>query len=183
MSGPSMGTYVAMLRGVNVGAKNRIKMPALAKLFEELGHADVVTYIQSGNVVFKSRSTSANTLARNIEKGIAADLGCEVAVLLRSKAELARLVKANPFLRTKADPKYLHVTFLAEEPDAASLRAVKAYDAGSDEFVVRGRDVCLHCPNGYGTTKINNGFFEKRLQAIATTRNWNSVTKLLELAG
>jgi uncharacterized protein (DUF1697 family) len=178
-----MGTYVAMLRGVNVGAKNRITMPALAQVFEDLGHADVVTYIQSGNVVFRSPVKTERTVARKIEQRIEADLGCDVAVLLRSKEELARVVKANPFLRKKADPKYLHVTFLAEEPDAALVRGAKEYDAGKDEFVVRGRDVYLHCPGGYGTTKINNGFFEKRLQAIATTRNWNSVTKLLELAG
>jgi uncharacterized protein (DUF1697 family) len=178
-----MGTYVAMLRGVNVGAHNRIKMPALVQLFEELGHTDVVTYIQSGNVVFRSRSKSASTLARNIEKRIAGDLGCDVAVLLRSKEELAQVVKANPFLRKKADPKYLHVTFLAEEPDEALVRAVKDFDAGHDEFVVRGRDVYLHCPGGYGNTKLNGTFVERRLQAISTTRNWNSVTKLLQLVG
>jgi uncharacterized protein (DUF1697 family) len=177
-----MPVYVAMLRGVNVGAKNRIKVSALAQVFTDLGHADVVTYIQSGNVVFKSAGKSAPTLARAIEARIAADLGCDVAVLLRSKAELARVARGNPFL-PEADPARLHVTFLAEKPDASSVRAVNAYDAGTDAFVVRGRDVYLHTPNGYGNTKINNGFFEKRLQAIATTRNWNSVTKLLELAG
>jgi uncharacterized protein (DUF1697 family) len=177
-----MGTYVAMLRGVNVGPHNRIKMPVLQQLFTELGHTGVVTYIQSGNVVFKSRSKSATALARDIEKRIATDLGCDVAVLLRSQEELGRVVKGNPFLRTQPDPARLHVTFLAEEPDAALVRAVKDYDAGNDEFVVHGREVYLHTPNGYGNTKINNGFFEKRLQAIATTRNWNSVTKLLELA-
>jgi uncharacterized protein (DUF1697 family) len=179
-----MAIYVAMLRGINVGPHNRIKMPALADLFSELGHTDVVTYIQSGNVVFKSRSKSAATLARNIEKRIASDLGCEVAVLLRSQEELGRAVKANPFLKQKkADPKHLHVTFLAGEPDAALVRAAKEFDVGHDEFVVRGRDVYLHCPTGYGNTKINNGYFEKKLKTLATTRNWNSVTKLLELAG
>ena len=176
-------TFVAMLRGVNVGAHNRIKMPALQQLFVDLGHSDVVTFIQSGNVVFKSRSKREITLARNVEKRIASDLGCDVSVLLRTKEELAAVVKANPFAKQKADPKHLHVTFLAEEPDAALVRAVKEFDAGNDEFVVRGRDVYLHCPSGYGNTKINNGFFEKRLETLATTRNWNSVTKLLELAG
>jgi uncharacterized protein (DUF1697 family) len=176
-----MSVYVAMLRGVNVGAKNRIKMPALQRAFEDLGHADVVTYIQSGNVVFESASKSATALARAIEARIAKDLGCDVAVLLRSKAELARVVRSNPFL-PQADPARVHVTFLAEKPDAALVRAVNDYDAKGDAFVVRGRDVYLHTPNGYGNTKINNAFFEKKLNAVATTRNWNSVTKLLELA-
>jgi uncharacterized protein (DUF1697 family) len=178
-----MPAYVAMLRGVNVGARNRIKMPALAKVFEDLGHTDVVTYIQSGNVVFKSRSTSESVLSRKLEACISSDLGGDVAVLLRTRAELATVVRANPFLKQNADPSKLHVTFLAARPDAALVKKAAAFDAGADEFVVRGRDVYLHCPNGYGTTKINNGFFEKKLQATATTRNWNSVTKLLELAG
>ena len=122
-------------------------------------------------------------MARSVEQRIASDLGCDVSVLLRTKEELAAVVKANPFVKQSADPKDLHMTFLADEPDAALLRAVKEFDAGNDTFVVRGRDVYLHCPSGYGNTKVNNGFFEKRLKTLATTRNWNSVTKLLELAG
>jgi uncharacterized protein (DUF1697 family) len=177
-----MTTYVAMLRGVNVGPHNRIKMPALAQLFTDLGHSGVVTYIQSGNVVFTSGSKSSTALARAIEARIARELGCDVAVLLRTKDELAKVMRANPFLREQADPARLHVTFLAEKPDAARVRAVREFDAGADELVVRGRDVYLHCPKGYGTTKLNNGFFEKRLHAVATTRNWNSVGKLLDLA-
>ena len=85
-----MSAYVAMLRGVNVGARNRIKMPALAQLFRDLGHTDVVTYIQSGNVVFRSRSTSESALARKIEARIADELGCDVAVLLRTRARARR---------------------------------------------------------------------------------------------
>jgi len=177
-----MSVYVAMLRGVNVGARNRIKMPALAQVFSDLGHTDVVTYIESGNVVFKSRSKRAPAVARVIEERIASDLGCDVAVLLRTQEELAEIARSNPYSRQQDDTKQLHVTFLAETPDAALVRAMNDYDAGNDTFVVRGRDVYLHTPNGYGNTKINNGFFEKRLKAVATTRNWNSVTKLLELA-
>jgi|1186.fasta_scaffold129521_2 uncharacterized protein (DUF1697 family) len=176
-----MSVYVAMLRGVNVGAHNRIKMPALAQLFSDIGHTDVVTYIQSGNVVFKSRAGAA-AVTRTIEQRIADDLGCDVAVLLRTKDELARIVRTNPFLGKHNDPAQLHVTFLAEKPAATLVRAVNEYDAGNDAFVVQGRDVFLHTPGGYGKTKINNGFFEQRLKAVATTRNWKSVTKLLELA-
>jgi len=177
-----MTTFVAMLRGVNVGARNKIKMADLEALFVGLGHTAVVTYIQSGNVVFKGRSKSSTTAARGIEARITRDLGLDVRVLVRTHEELGKVARANPFLKSGADGARLHVTFLADKPDAELLRAVSAFDAGIDEFRVVGREVYLHCPNGYGNTKINNGFFEKRLQAIATTRNWNTVTKLLDLA-
>jgi uncharacterized protein (DUF1697 family) len=143
----------------------------------------VVTFIQSGNVVFKSRSKSSAAVTRGIEERIARDLGLDVAVLLRTKDELARVVSGNPFLRTKADRSKLHVTFLAEAPDAELVRAAAEVDAGKDEMRVRGRDVFLSCPGGYGNTKLSGTFIEKRLRTVATTRNWNTVTKLLELAG
>ena len=178
-----MPTYVAMLRGVNVGAHNRIKMPALTDLFVALGHTDVVTYIQSGNVVFKSRSKSAAAVARGIASAIEAELGSDVAVLIRSKEELAGIVKANPFLRAKVDPARLHVTLLAEAPAADAARALEQFDAGSDEASVVGREVYLHCPNGYGNTKLNPALIERRLGTTSTTRNWKTITTLLELAG
>jgi len=176
-----MGRYVAMLRGVNVGGK-QIKMTALSALFSDLGYDDVVTYIQSGNVVFTSSSRGADALTRAIEGRIMRDLRMDVRVLLRSRADLERVQRANPLLRTGADPAKLHVTFLATKPAPALVRAAGELDFGADEFRVVGREVYVHCPNGYGRTKINNKFFEKKLQAAATTRNWNTVNKLLDLA-
>ena len=177
-----MPTHVAMLRGVNVGAHNRIKMPVLVALFDGLGHADVVTYIQSGNVVFKSRSQSTGALEQGIEQAITRELGLDVAVLVRSASELAAVAKNNPFLRDGVDGSKLHVTFLKAKPNAALVREIETVSAGRDERRVRGREVYLHCPGGYGNTKLNGSFVEKRLNAVTTTRNWNSVTKLLELA-
>jgi uncharacterized protein (DUF1697 family) len=170
-----------MLRAVNV-AGTQIKMPALASVFRELGYADVVTYIQSGNVVFTTGAKSPAALERAIERAIARALGVDARTLVRTKPELDRVLRANPFLETGADPSKLHVTFLATKPAAASVRAAGTFDAGADEFRVVGREVYVHCPNGYGRTKINNTFFEKKLQAVATTRNWNTVNKLAELA-
>jgi uncharacterized protein (DUF1697 family) len=158
-------------------------MPVLEALFAGLGYSDVVTYIQSGNVVFAGRSKNAAAIARNIEEDITRELGLDVAVLLRTKEELAELARTNPFLRTDADPFKLHVTFLAESPPAALARAVEEFDAGPDEARVVGRDVYLHCPSGYGNTKLSGAFVERRLKTVATTRNWNTVTKLVELAG
>jgi len=178
-----MPTNVAMLRGVNVGARNKLNMGDLEALFVALGHTSVVTYIQSGNVVFHSRSARTASVVQGIEERLERDLGLQVAVLLRTKDELGDVARSNPFLRTAADPARLHVTFLAEIPDAALVRTVEAVDSAPDELRVQGRNVFLHCPTGYGTTKLNNGFLERKLRATATTRNWNTVTKLVELAG
>jgi uncharacterized protein (DUF1697 family) len=173
--------YVALLRSVNVGGR-RVNMKQLAALFTGLGYEDVVTYIQSGNVVFSTGSRSANTVERAIEARIRRELDVEVSTLIRTKAELDRILRTNPFVGTKADPSRLHVTFLAARPAAALVRMADEFDAGSDEFRVVGREVYVHCPNGYGTTKINNTFFEKKLQTVATTRNWSTVNRLAELS-
>jgi uncharacterized protein (DUF1697 family) len=114
-----MPTYVAILRSVNVGSHNRIKMPVLEVLFAGLGYSDVVTYIQSGNVVFAGRSKNAASVARNIEEGITRELGLDVAVLLRTKEELAELARANPFLTKRASSG---VTSISTAPAATATR-------------------------------------------------------------
>lgn len=157
-------------------------MADLRALVEGLGADDVTTYVQSGNVVLKAAAKS-DELARKIEERIRRDHGLEVPVLLRTKAQLARLVTHNPFVRSRKDPAMLHVTFLADTPDRARLRKLDAQDAPPDEFQVVGREVYLHCPNGYGRSKLTNAFFEKQLAVVATTRNWRTVTTLAELAG
>ena len=177
-----MGAYVAMLRGINVAGKNKIKMPELQALFVGLGHGDVTTYIQSGNVVFTSSATSTSALVSAIEKRIAREFDVDVVALVRTKAELGKVIAGNPFVRARADLAKLHVTFLAKKPGAALVRALDGLSADPDEFRVLGREVYLHCPAGYGTTKLNNAFWERRLKTAATTRNWNTITKLFELA-
>jgi uncharacterized protein (DUF1697 family) len=174
-----MPTYVALLRGINLGARNKIAMADLRDLFEAIGAEDVTTYVQSGNVVFRSASRSAEKLEREIEKRIKADLGLEVAVLVRTRAQLAKLVDGDPF----RDPKTVHVTFLAQKPTAARVRTLDPERSPGDEFRVIGRDVYLRCPNGYGPSKFSNAYFEKQLAVAATTRNWRTVAKLAELAG
>ena len=175
-----MPSYVALLRGVNVGGRNQVKMTALRDLFVDLGHTDAATFIQSGNVVFKSPDRSTSGLASAIEARIARDLGLAVRVLLRTKAELGKVIAGNPF--PKADLTKVHVTFLAGKPEAALVRAVADHESPPDEFRVIGREVYVHCPAGYGKTKLNNAFWDRRLKTVSTARNWNSVTKLFELA-
>jgi uncharacterized protein (DUF1697 family) len=177
-----MATYVALLRGINLGSRNRVSMPDLRELFLALGSENVETYVQSGNVVFESATRDAAKLTAEIEKRIAGDLGLEVTVLLRTKAQLAKLLAGNPFSKSEKDPTKLHVTFLAAKPAAARVRELDAKYGDPDEFRVVGPDVYLHTPGGYGRSKLSNAYFERRLGVPATTRNWKTVTKLAELA-
>jgi uncharacterized protein (DUF1697 family) len=166
--------YAAMLRGINLGSRNRVAMPALRELFESLGFSDVVTYVQSGNVVFSSSSKpDGSVLARRIET----DLGATSPVLIRSAAQLKKLVAGNPF----KDVANTHVTLLDGTAKPADVKAIDAEKFAPDEFAVVGSDVYLRCPNGYGRSKLNNAFWEKKLGRVATTRNWKTVTALADL--
>ena len=175
-------TYVALLRAVNLGSRNKVSMPDLRALFEALGAGDVETYVQSGTVVFKSAVESPHELTRAIEERIARGLGLDVAVVLRTNAELEQLVARNPFAEAEPDHMKLHVTFLAERPDRERAGALAAQDFAPDELRVSRDDVYLHCPNGYGRSKLRNPSILKQLGVAATTRNWRTVTKLAELA-
>lgn len=174
-----VSTYAALLRGINLGARNKVAMADLRALFEELGAADVATYLQSGNVVFRS-AARRNELAAAVEDGLRRDLGVDVKVLLRTRKELGRVVGGNPF--AKRDAKALHVTFLDAKPNAARVKGLDPRRSEPDEFHVVGQEVYLHCPHGYGRSKLSNAYFEKELGVPATTRNWKTVTALAELA-
>jgi uncharacterized protein (DUF1697 family) len=170
-------TYVALLRGINVSGRNKIAMGDLRDLFETLGHTDVRTYIQSGNVVFAAKAETPPRVQAAIEKRIADAFGLDVGVLVRTRGELATVLKRNPF---GADA---YVTFLDHVPGRALVTAIDPAPFAPDEFTVHGREVFVRCPNGYGRTKINNTFFERKLAAKATTRNWKTVTTLYEWTG
>lgn len=175
-----MRVYVAMLRGINVSGKNTIKMSDLQALFVGLGHTDVITYIQSGNVVFRSSAKTAAALESAIERRIERELGFKVPVVIRTKPELAKVIAANPF--GGLDISKVHVTFLAQKPDAALVRVLADHQSPPDEFRIVAREVYLYCPEGSGNSKLNNAFWERKLKVRATARNWNTVTKLLDLA-
>ena len=171
-----MARYAALVRGINVGGRSKVSMPDLRAVFEALGYEDVATYIQSGNVVFSGGKVDVAA----IERRLADDVGVEASVLVRTAAELAAVASGNPFVKRKLDPATLHVTFLAKVPRGATLDVP---DGEPDELTVVGREVYLHCPNGYGRTKVNNAYIEKKLGLAATTRNWRSVLKLAEMTG
>lgn len=156
-------------------------MKALKALFEGLGLTDVTTYVQSGNVVFRANEDPSPTA---LEAAIEEEFGIDVTVLLRTHKELAAVVEANPFLRGDGvDRSRLHVTFVAEKPANDALAGVDAARCAPDEFRLIRREIYLHVPNGYGRSKLSNDLFERRLRLRATTRNWNTVTKLTELSG
>jgi uncharacterized protein (DUF1697 family) len=174
-------TLVAMLRGINVSGRNRLSMEDLRALVVAAGGRDVRTYIQSGNAVFGSRRSPA-ALATSLEKALEDALGTRVPVLVRTEDELEGVVRANPFVAAGEDPGVLHVTFLGAVPDPEAVATALTRPAGDDEFRVIGRQAYLRCPGGYGNTKLTNTFFERTLRSEATTRNWRTVTKLVELA-
>lgn len=172
-----MATYVALLRGVNVGGKNKVPMAELRAMFEALGHGEVRTFIQSGNVVFTARRAVTPT---SLESAIAKELGLTTTVVLRTPVELAKVVKVNPF--RSADPSTLHVGFMVKEPPAAAVAKLDGEPFEPDEFAVRGREIYFHLPNGMGRTKLP-GYLDRRLKIPTTVRNWKTVNKLIELAG
>jgi uncharacterized protein (DUF1697 family) len=172
-----------MLRGINVAGQNRIKMPELKTLCEALGLAGVVTYVQSGNLVFDSNAADAVQVARMIEAGIDHSLGLSVQVLIRRATQFRQIIAANPFLtRPNVDLTKLHVTFLATTPPVEAITALGSPTDHADEFIPAEQEIYLSCPNGYGGTKFTNTFFEKKLGITTTTRNWNTVTALDGLA-
>ena len=177
-----MPTWVALLRGINMGGKNLLPMTDLARLFEETGCAGVRTYIQSGNVLFTASRARAEKLPGLIASGIADRYGCRIPVLLRTAADLGETIGNNPFLRAGAPENWLHVLFLADQPDAGRVATLDPLRSPPDAFAVHGREIYLQCPNGVGSTRLTNAYFDSRLATIGTGRNWRTVLKLFELA-
>lgn len=169
--------YVALVRGINVGGK-KLAMADLRALLDELRHEDVATYVQSGNAVFSSEREDPAELAAEIEAGIAAKLGLDVRVLVRTAPEIAAVIAGNPFPDADANPKLVHVVFLEREPDPERLAQIDPRKYEPDEFRIGDRAVYLRFPNGYHTAKMTNDFWERRLGMAGTARNWNTVMKI-----
>jgi uncharacterized protein (DUF1697 family) len=171
-------TYAALLRGINVGGNNKLPMADVRALCDDLGHDSVVTYLQSGNVVFRS-SRDPNALAAELEREIARRSGFAVTVLLRTPGELAAIASVRPF--QEDDFKKVHVLFLSDRPTATALASLDPDRSPGDEFRANGRELYLHYANGSGRTRLTLDYFERRLGVAGTARNWNTVLKLVEL--
>ncbi len=176
-----MAVYIALLRGINVGG-NLLKMERLRSLCAELGLQNARTYLQSGNVVFEARDTASHW-ASALEKKLAGESRLPVTVIVRTAPEIASVIAANPFVEEKGiDLSRLYVTFLQQPASKSALASLQAIPASGDRFQPVGREIYLHCPGGYAETKLSNTAIEKALSLRATTRNWNTVTKLRELS-
>ncbi|HEX3488288.1 MAG TPA: DUF1697 domain-containing protein [Streptosporangiaceae bacterium] len=185
-----MPTHVALLRGINVGVQTRVAMSDLREIVTSLGHQDVATYIQSGNVVFTSPSADPARLADDLEAAISARLGISPAVVVLSREDLAGAVAANPYPQA-AGPKLLHAVFRREEMNDEQVAAVaaaeqRARDKGSpDEATVVGRTLYLHTPGGLGRSELA-AQLSRTGQAMSpggggTARNWATVTRLMAM--
>jgi uncharacterized protein (DUF1697 family) len=174
-----MTVLVALLRGVNVGGRSSLKMADLRRIAEDLGYGNVATYIQSGNLLLTSADSSAK-VAGDLAAAIAASSTVAPAVMVRTRAQLAKVVAGNPFLAQGADPSHLHVTF-TDRPAAAGLAGVDLGAYAPEDAAAVGDTVYLHLPNGIGRSKLA-GDLAKQKAAVGTTRSWRTTTKLLELA-
>lgn len=173
---------VALLRGVNVGGRNRLAMATLRSALDGLGYTDVKTHLQSGNVVLRPAGDSPERAAQRIEELLASELGVAVPVLVRDAAALQAIVDANPLADVADNPSRLLVTFLSASADESRLADLDPSAFEPDRFVVAGREIYVWAPNGVSETDLTYAFWEKRLGVTATARNWNTVTKLLALA-
>jgi len=175
-----MPTYIALLRAVNV-AGNMVKMERVRQWCIELGWQNVRTYVQSGNVVFES-GDRVTVVQQVLEAKLAGETKRAITVIARTAADLERVLKGNPFLAESGiDRSRLYVTFLQSAPGPRALEALASMETRHDRFAPHGKEIYLHCPSGYGQTKLSNQVFEKRLGVRATTRNWNTVNQLVEM--
>ena len=178
-----IGPYVALLRGINVGGRNKLPMRDLAAIFVDAGCTDVETYIQSGNVVFCAGAELAARIPGLITDSIADRLDLRVPVVTRSAADFEQVVSSNPYLEIERDFTKLHVVFLADRPTEAATAALDPDRSPPDSYQIQGGEIYLHLPNGAARSKLTNTYFDSKLGTTSTARNWRTVLKLNELAG
>ncbi len=177
--------YVSMLRGINVSGQKKINMADLKSLYEDSGFKHAETYIQSGNVVFNLQEKKLkNNIEKIIETAIQTEYGFDVPVLIRTHDEISRVIQHCPFtsIDLEKEGSKILVTFLSSSPSVEAIKNIQPYVAVSESLFVHGTEIYLHCPEGYGRSKLSNVFLEKKMDVVATTRNWKTVCKLHELS-
>jgi uncharacterized protein (DUF1697 family) len=178
-----MNTYISILKGINVSGHNIIKINALQELYKGIGFKNVQTYIQSGNVVFQDTSSDIPNIEKKISDKISESLGLEIPVLVKEVSEFKEISQHNPFLKERnEDINHLAVTFLLSKPSQENIDKISGLNFLPDEFIIRDKAIYLFCPNGFGNSKLTMTFFESKLKMHATTRNWKTTIKLLEMA-
>jgi uncharacterized protein (DUF1697 family) len=174
-------TYLGLLRGINLGPKNKISMPELVEVFAKAGCQDVRTYIQSGNVIFEAVPEVSVRLPELMMKEIQKRFGHKVPVMLRTTGEMREVVRENPFFKEGAAEDILHVMFLADRPKSGAAKSLDPDRSPPNRFMVRGKEIYLLFPEGFARTKLTSSYFDSKLGTIGTVRSWHTVTKLLEL--
>ena len=178
-----MAVIISLLRGVNIGGHHKMKMDALRSLYESLGLPDAQTYLQSGNVVFRTKAGDISKLAKRIEDAIEKSFGFRPVVVPRTTAELGNVISRNPFARRRGiDPKKLAVIFLKEAPSPECLQNALKIKTAPEELRIDGSEAYIYFPNGMARPKMSWPVIERALKTTGTGRNWNTVTKLFELA-
>ncbi|MBK8097156.1 MAG: DUF1697 domain-containing protein [Planctomycetes bacterium] len=174
--------WIALLRGINVGGKNKLPMADLTAICTGVGCTGVKTFIQSGNVVF-DHAGSPTTIARDLASAIADRSGLHVPVIVVTQKQLAAVIADNPFLANGTDPDTLHVAFLADPPSKAAVARLDPKRSPGDAFAVGKQVMWLHLPNGVARTKLTNAWLDATLATTSTIRNWRTVLQLAEMAG
>jgi uncharacterized protein (DUF1697 family) len=176
-----MTTWVALFRGINVGHNKRIAMSELRTMLGSLGYADIRTHLQSGNAIFSAQRRKPEALEQELSAGIKNTFGMDVAVMVRTAAELAAVVDANPLVARGVDTRELHATFLAAAPVAAKIATVDRDACAPDEFALGKQVIYVRLPNGVMGSRLPD--WDGLLGMRTTTRNWNTTTRLRDLAG
>jgi len=177
-----MSNYISLLRGINVSGQKKIKMADLRAHYEAIGFTEVQSYIQSGNVLFKSSINDESAIAKKIANKIKKEYGFDVPILITTKKSLKKIISKNPFAKkADVDIKKLYVTFMAELPNKALSKTLQAHEDPNDEIIIDKQIIYIHYANGAGRTKLTNNFFERKLKVQCTTRNWRTVNKLFEM--
>ena len=174
-------TYIALLRGINVGGKV-LKMADLKQAVSKSGFEEVQTYLQSGNLVFKAPKAGNDALATRISAAIRDHKSMDVTVMVRDAGEWDKIVSGNPYKQAHEFPKTVHTFILDATPEAARIEALKAKEAGREEWQIVDGTLYLHTPDGFGKSVLGN-VIERILKVPMTARNWNTVLALGELAG
>jgi uncharacterized protein (DUF1697 family) len=178
-----MQVLISMLRGINLGPHNRIKMDALRAVYESLKFQTPRTYVQSGNVVFGTKEKNSPQLAKKIQAAIQKKCNCSPEVILRTTQEMRAAVGASPFAaRSQLEPGKILVTFLAADPPPEAHEKLAGLKSYPEELHLKGRELYIYFPNGVGKTRLPWSSVERLLKVNGTARNWNSVTNLLKMA-
>ena len=177
-----MTTFVSLFRGINVGGHQMVRMDALKELYASLGFKDIVTYIQSGNIVFTSEDADLSQLPRLIEDGFAQKFGFHAKVMVRTSAEFRDIIENNPFQnQPMRESKWVVVMFLATRPERTALEDLQKTYGGPEEICMIGQELYIYYPNGIGRSKLTLTLIEKKLKTMGTGRNWNTILQLQKM--